>query len=573
MPVVPTHEGRRITRTGIPNARRSAAETAESQGAGLARAQQETGQAIAQLGNTVARIGTSIYGQIKDKERRRADEVALLDANNQLDAFELGLNDPNGGAFNTRGKAAFEMPEKVEKDFNELADKISQGLGTPEQKLAFEKMRSNRGMGIMLNINRHVAGEMRSYEQAQLEGTLVNAISLAGANSSDPARVAREIEKGEVAIRSVNANRGASAEATEQQLTTFRSGAHLSVISNQLAEGKVAGARAYFEEVKDQIAGDKWDEVEKQLRAGTQKEQAQKASDEIIAAGGTLTEQRAKAKAITDPDVRDQAMAYIEHEAAVVERETQDAHRELLKTSVYDVLDKGLGIRGIDARVWGNMSGEERRSAQIYAEAKARGIPIQTDPGTFYGLMRQAIENPDAFVRANLMQSRHRLSDSDLQQLASLQLSISRSDKSAADQTLAGFSTKQEILDSTLTSYGIDPKAKADTPQGKAVAQLQRMLDRRVDAIQTETGKKLTNSEIQQTLDGLLSQSTTVEGSWWNIFPGGKPFFDSKKRLIDTTVDDIPTATKTAIEDARRKRGLPVSDATTLDTYLEMQVR
>jgi hypothetical protein len=572
MPTVPVHEGRRITRQGIPDARRSAASSAVAEGAGLAQAQEETGREIARLGSTVARIGTGIYAELRAKERRRADEVALLEANNQLDAFELGLNDPNGGAFHTRGKAAFDMPEKVETDFNALADKISQGLGTPEQKLAFEKMRSNRGMGILLNLNRHVAGEIRSYEQGQLEGTLVNAVSLAGANAQDPARVAREIEKGEVAIRTVANGRGQSAEQTEQQLLNFRSGAHLSVINNLVSDNPQA-ASAYFEETKDQIAGDKWDEVKKQLKAGTQKKQAQTAADEIVAAGGTLTEQRAKAKAIEDSDVRDQTLAYIEHEAAVVEREQNDAHKEVLKTGVYDVLDKGRGIRGIDSRVWANLSGDERRSAQIYAEAKARGIPIQTDASTFYSLMRQAIENPDAFVNTNLMQSRHRLSDPDLQQLASLQLSISRSDKSAADQVLAGFSTKQEIVDNTLATYGIDPKAKADTAEGKAVAQLYRMLDRRVDAVQTETGKKLTNTEIQQTLDGLLSQGTTVEGSWWNIFPGGKPFFDTKKRLIDTTADDIPSATKKAIEDARRKRGLPVSDATTLDTYLEMQVK
>src|SRR5262245_1289091 len=112
MPQVPTLSGRTISRAGLPGARRTAAETATSQGAGLEQAKQETGRAISQLGDTVTRIGTQLYSEIRDKERKRADEVALLNASNQLDAFELGLNDPNGGAYHTRGKASFDLPEK-----------------------------------------------------------------------------------------------------------------------------------------------------------------------------------------------------------------------------------------------------------------------------------------------------------------------------------------------------------------------------------------------------------------------------------------------------------------------------
>lgn len=64
-----------------------------------------------------------------------------------------------------------------------------------------------------------------------------------------------------------------------------------------------------------------------------------------------------------------------------------------------------------------------------------------------------------------------------------------------------------------------------------------------------------------------------VPGSWWNIFPGGKPFFDQSKRLLNLTIADIPAADRKQIEAALRARNRLVSDATVRDPYLETQMR
>jgi hypothetical protein len=88
-------------------------------------------------------------------------------------------------------------------------------------------------------------------------------------------------------------------------------------------------------------------------------------------------------------------------------------------------------------------------------------------------------------------------------------------------------------------------------------------------------GKKASNQDIQAEIDGILSASTEVPGSWWNVFPGGKagPFGTDKKRLIEATVEDIAPGERSKIEAALRARGRPVSDATVLDLYVETQLR
>jgi hypothetical protein len=157
-------------------------------------------------------------------------------------------------------------------------------------------------------------------------------------------------------------------------------------------------------------------------------------------------------------------------------------------------------------------------------------------------------------------------------------LQIRSGNQKGADKELAGFRTKNEILDDTLRQYGIAPGGKDQTPDEQlGIAQLRRMLDQRVEAQESLTGKKPTNEDIQQAADDLLSMKVDVteKGAWANIIPGGKPFFDTTttKRLIDLRPGDVPEALRPQIVAALQKAKRPVSDTTILDMYLEARAR
>src|SRR5690606_10885673 len=148
-----------------------------------------------------------------------------------------------------------------------------------------------------------------------------------------------------------------------------------------------------------------------------------------------------------------------------------------------------------------------------YARMLAAGTPVETDYPTYYRLLQQAGDDPQAFATANLLQFRHKLGETEFKQLANLQLSIKNGNRQAADKVLEGFRTRGQIFEDTLRLYRIDPKADPATDEGRAIALLRRMLDQRIDAMQA-SGQKVTNTEIQRTLDELLSQEITIPGSW-----------------------------------------------------------
>lgn len=575
MPRVADRYGvRRVGTAALPGVRKTAAETALSRGAGLAQARAETGETIGQIGAGVARVGSNLFGQIQRDERDRADEVALLKAQNQLDAFELSLHDPQSGAFNLKGEAAFELPEKVGQQWRTLTGEIEQGLATNRQRLGFERMKQQRGHNVALNIRRHVSGELREFEARELKGTLENAVSLAAANSLNPKRVRQELLRGETAINAVATRMGLGPEAKTQQLEAFRSSAHIGVINNLLANEQDKAAQIYFKETKGQIAGDRQDELLKAIELGGRKRESQRLADDILKAGGTLKEQRDKAKSIDDPDTRDLVTSRLEHEAAVTEREARDAAENRLIEAA-NIIERTGRFDAIPAALLAQMPPGQRSSLRDYATAKAKGIPVETNLAVYYGYLGMAANDPAGFVQTNLMENVHQLDEVELKQLATLQLNMRQGKRDAAEKDLAGFRTKSEIIDNTLTQYGIETRPSEQTKQQKdAVAQLQRMLDKRVEAMQAE-GVKVTNVEIQRVLDGLMGQGVDTPGTWWRNF--GRWTADTwgtqRKRLIDMTIDDVPADFRKRAEGKLRRERLPVTGATILDVYLESQVK
>ena len=573
MPTVTRYGERRVGTAPLPGVRKTAATTALAEGAGLEQARAETAQSFGRLGQ----IGAEVVGAMVARERQRADEVALLEAENRLSACEQQrLYDPAAGALTRKGKDALPLPEAVGAEFHALAGEIAAGLSTDRQRAAFARVRAQRGDSLQLTLRRHTFTEMQQYEATELRAYLDNATQAAVANALDPRRVGLERDRAVTAIRRHGARTGLGPEAIEAAASGAQSAIHVGVIDRLLASDQDRAAQIYFEETRGQILGDTLARVERALRVGSVRGEAQRRADAIVAAGGTLTEQRTRAKAIEDPELRDAVMERIEHEAVVQEKEDRDRN-EARMLNAYTILDQTHDITQIPADDWELFTGQTRSAMRSYTERLAAGTPVETDWPTYYALMQQAagvegFGTPTDFVKQNLMNYRDKLGDVELKQATGLQLALRQGQRDAAEKELAGFSTKQELLDGTLTQYGIDPKAKHGTPEANAIAQLRRMLDRRLEAAQDQ-GQKVTNVEIQQALDGLLSQDVTVPGAWWAVWPGGKPVRDTRKRLIELTVEEIPADERTQIEQALRQRGRPVSDATVLDLYLEHQIQ
>jgi hypothetical protein len=571
MPIVRRAE-RQVETSALRGGQRSAAETAASEGAGLERARQEKNLAIAGFGERVTRFGADLFARLEAQERDKADQTALMAADNRLSDWKnKRLFDPSAGAFTQKGQNALGLPEQLKGEFDQLTGEIEGTLHTDRQKNAFARLKGQEWSNIDLQVRRHVFNEMQDYQKGELTNLVGNSINAAIQNAMDPKLVAVDLQKAVTAIRTSAPSLGLGPEAIEAQVRAVTSQTHLGVIATLLAKDKDQAAQTYFDATKGEIDGDKQDGIIKALEEGSLRGESQRQADRIIQEGGTLTQQREKARAIDDPKLRDLVEQRLEHEDAVSDRLAREEEQQRMREG-YDILDRTNDVTKIPPALWTSYAGATRSAMMDYAIKRAKGTPIETDLPTFYSLMKQAGDNPETFATANLLQYRNKLDDVEFKQLAGLQLSIKNADRNATEKVLAPFRTHAQLVDDTLSLHGIDPNAKPDTAEGRAIAQLRRMVDRRVDLLQAG-GKKASNADIQAEIDNLLSAKETVPGSWWNIFPGGKPFFNQEKRLLDLTVSDIPAAERSQVEAALRARNRPVTDATVLDLYLETKVR
>lgn len=578
MPVVPRTQ-RQVETAPLPGARLTAVENSASAGVDLAESEQRTDSAIAGFGNTVTQVGLELSKEQKraaEEAKSRADQVAVLNANNQLATWENSRLYDQGGALSQRGKSAFDLPEKVGDEYQKLTSTIEAGLGNDKQKEAFQRVKLQRGAELDLTLRRHVFGEMQRYEASELSAFVDNSVNTAIAHANEPRRVGQELGNAVAAIHTHAKNLGIGPDQEQQQIDAITSKTHVGVIDNLLAQDMSKAASIYFEETKGEIQGEALARVEKAVEEGSLRKSAQTKSDEIIGAGGTLTEQREKAKGIDDPKLRDAVEERIEHNATVKDRIDRETEQQTLR-GVYDVLDRTHDVTRIPPGVWAGMDGGQRSAARSYANSLAKGLGVETDIPTYYGLMQKAAREPETFATENLLTYRAKLGDTEFKQLTEIQGSILKGDRAQADkQGLGDLRTHEQLVNDSLNLYGIDPKEEGkNTAEGKAIAQLRGMLDARLSALANMTGKKPTNDDIQKTIDQILSTSVETPGSWWNIFPGGKagPFGTDSKRLIDLTIEDVPAGDKQQITDALKRKGRPISDATILSLYIDRKAR
>ena len=573
MPTVRTYGPTHVDLAPVPGVRRTAAETPESEGAGLdlanARKDAVAGDA---LGSPLERLGTTAYAQLQDEERKNADETAILAASNQLSAWKnTTLYDPTKGAFTKKGSDAFPLPEQIHDSFTKAAGDIADTLSTPEQQKAFAKLSTDEWQNVDLQVRRHVFGEMQEYKASELKGVVANATDDAIRNAEDPALIDANLGKAVGAIREAGPRLGLAPEQVDSQVRAATSDIHVGVIRNLLAGEQDTKAAIYFDQHKDAIAATQLDDVQKALDIGATRGQSQKIADQILQAGGSLDAQLAKIKDL-DPKIRDAVQERLEHADSITQRAAREAEEGTMRQA-YNILDQTPDVTKIPPAMWATFTGPTRAAMFLYAKARTEGTPIKTDPPTYYKLMLLAGDKPQDFALTNLLPYKARLDDADFKQLAETQKAIKNGDRAKADRNLGDFRTNAEMINSSLTQYGIDTKA-TDTGTINAIAELHRMVGQQVQIKADQTGKKPTDSDVQGIIDTILSTSTKVPGSWWGLVPfSGRSLLDKSKAAILTQVGDISADQRTIIERQLRAAGVAVSDATVLDAYITLQTK
>jgi hypothetical protein len=345
MPTVPTYGSRKVQATALPSARRQAASTPQSEGAGI-------GQAMAQAGDTIARVGGALLNEVQRVEHEKADRLALTTAQRQLGELEhLLLNAPDKGALTTvKGKDTIPLRQTVLESYDIQTGEIEKALTNDRQRAAFATLKEERRRSMLGQVDAHTVREMTAYEKNEATASIVTAVNLAIANASNPVRVAEELN---TITRTAEQHAGAlgltGPEAKALFIKEWRSKVHEGVVTRLLTGGNDRAARAYFDEVKDQISGDAVGALEAKVTETSSELLALRVSEEIWAAhapvgdNGAINldamEAEVRKRFIDDPRTLKATIGYLRERKQGVDssrKERDDARGDAIWTAVFN---------------------------------------------------------------------------------------------------------------------------------------------------------------------------------------------------------------------------------------------
>lgn len=550
MPRVPVYE-QKIAPNALPGVRLSAATSPRTFGADI-------GAGLASVGDSVNKLYL--------EEKRKADQIAVLDADRALVEFETGsLHDPENGALTKRGRDAFGLPDTLISAYDTKVAEIEKGLTNDEQRLAFKRSAVARRLDFDRTLQKHVASEIRTYDDQATESYLVNETDAAIA-SGDPDRIALGLERSRAAIVDHQKRNGLPPEWLNQKLAAVQTKVHGGTIDRMLATGQDLAAKAYYDEHKAEIAGAELARIEKALEVGTLRGESQRQADSILAKHRDLTEASAAARKIGDPQVRDEVERRVKDYFATAKAAEAEKRTEAYRRAANTLTNNGGDFGRVAPGDLAYLDGEQHVKLRTLARHVREGTEPVTDYGAYYGLLQLAGNDATRakFLQADLMEHRHELNNAHFAELARLQANL-RSGK-AEDDTLDGYRTKKQVVDDALASIRVDPTPKPGTKHAETVNTFRKRVDEEILAMQRQTGKKATSADVQEVVDRLLIQGT-VPGSGW--------LFDDRKRLFelapgeafDVDADEIPAAERAKIEAALKRNNRPVTPATVAELF------
>jgi hypothetical protein len=581
---IPRYGPQKVSTAPVPGVRKSAYETPESLGVDATRERARTGLALA----GVVEGGVSELTKILQQERDRADDVALLEAENRASAWRNNALFGEKGVMNTVGKDAMALPEYVSNEWKKTAGDIESGLTSDRQREKWRAYRQKAGLDLDLTVQRHVSEQRSRYQAEELKNGIDNTVSFALANSADLSVVGDQLKHGVALLETHGKQLGKGPETIQAETLSFTTRIHTGVISAMIDDGQSSQAQVYAEVVADQMDGDAQQKVAVAIQRGSKEEKIQAATERILGAYKTLEEQRAAAKKELSGDIENGVLQNLLHEHSLAQSRKREGEEEALDQAKA-ILDRSKRPRLTDIpEATRNLLIDAGHGEVLndYLDKKLKGNPVDTDEGLYASLVAQMYStDPDeqqAFIDTNLMALMGRLSTSDRRALQKEQLKM-RAPGEAVEPKSATEGAISQMTAEALTSIGLDPtppppgsKKTAQSPgYSKEDTEAVNLFRRRV---LTDVGllEKPTCEQVQQLVDHharILNQELTDTtsdvplitrlqklGSRNDIYLPNQPI----------RLDTIPGSDREAIEQRLRRAGKPVTPTEVIKMYREV---
>lgn len=207
---------------------------------------------------------------IFDEERRKTDQVVLLDADNQLAQLETSLlYDRQKGVMNRKGKNAFTASDEAREGWAKGVGEIEKSLKTERQLEAFRGRVAGRFQSLTSAVERHVSNESEAYDNETANAALANRLDGAMRSGGEPHAIETAILESEAIISDYGRRKGWAPEVVAEKRTTAVSRIHAGVVEQMLSAGRDIEAKAYFDDNRDAIAGTQLPAIERAVDAAS----------------------------------------------------------------------------------------------------------------------------------------------------------------------------------------------------------------------------------------------------------------------------------------------------------------
>jgi len=263
-----------------------------------------------------------------------------------------------------------------------------------------------------------------------------------GVTSGDVASTATQI-RDKAAV--LGARKGWTTEQVQAEAGKNLSMMHLAQIS-KLAEMDATKAQAYYDANKGEVNFAQQARVEQVLKGEADNQFATQTAAAM--AGKPLSEQLAEASKITDPQRREKTLTQVRNNYALV-KEADNQAKSAAEDKAWTYFNQGKPIPEtlISAMDQSTSVPRLREAQRVRAERLVAGKPVKTNPNELARIYDMARENPEAFSAIKLTTLTEKISGGDLEQIATLQRSITKDKNVVTSAQLVGSYTKDMKAD------------------------------------------------------------------------------------------------------------------------------
>lgn len=323
-------------------------------------------------GDLANALGT--VANVVDDATTRFNTSASEDA---LNNFERDKNsilfNPDSGYYNSQGINAYDGAGKTNEDLGALKRKYADTLSSPESKAMFDKAAGAQLRRSNLDIQRHAAKGLKSWEVATVNASVENTIENSSLYYNSPKDLTLQNAKGRLDVHEIANMEGITGEALNERLQTYDSSFYGAAIGAATRSSSEEG-QALLDKHGSRIEGPDRLKLENTIATKAKAEKIANDNREAVVVAtkmiseydGDRTKVNDKLNEIADPDLRSKTKREA-HWQLDQKNKADDEER----SDIYEEVDKAV-IGGISPSEWMLQNGNSDKWEKLTADQQRK---------------------------------------------------------------------------------------------------------------------------------------------------------------------------------------------------------